>query len=231
MLLNSPAMPDSGPLPLIGDRAASFGCARAACGAGASAQRLQKSQRFGRVCTSAILSAVFCFAGLLGLGGSAAASEVVTLADNTQVAGKLTHYFDGVIVLETSNGQKIELPRDKVKAITFKLPPARAEFATPEKVFERWRQSMQKGDVNKAIDCYALMYQGQVGQQMIQTPDALKQAQKDMEGVLFELRGASYQTQGETKLATLKVRRTKGENVQTDEIHFVLENGEWKMTP
>ena len=75
------------------------------------------------------------------------------------------------------------------------------------------------------------MYQGQVGQQMLQSTDALKQAQKDLEGVLFELRGATYQTQGEMKLATLKVRRTKSENVQTDEIHLVLENGEWKMTP
>jgi hypothetical protein len=75
------------------------------------------------------------------------------------------------------------------------------------------------------------MYQGQVGQQMMQSPDTVKQAQKDLEGVVFELRGTSYQTQGDMKMATMKVRRTKGENVQTDEIHLVLENGEWKMTP
>lgn len=213
MLLNSPATPESGsPRPQR-------------CGAPSVHRAGPASPTVARV----VAATVFCLLG--GLAAPAVASEVVTLADNTQVAGKLTHYYDGVIVLETSSGQKIELPRDKVKAITFKLPPARGEFASPEKVFERWRQAMQKGDVNKAIDCYALMYQGQVGQQMIQTPDALKQAQKDMEGVLFELRGATYQTQGETKLATLKVRRTKGENVQTDEIHFVLENGEWKMTP
>lgn len=211
MLLNSPVTPESDSRP----------CGPSVHRAGPASPTVAR--------VSAVAATVFCLLG--GLAAPAAASEVVTLADNTQVAGKLTHYYDGVIVLETSSGQKIELPRDKVKAITFKLPPARPEFASPEKVFERWRQSMQKGDVNKAIDCYALMYQGQVGQQMIQTPDALKQAQKDMEGVLFELRGATYQTQGETKLATLKVRRTKGENVQTDEIHFVLENGEWKMTP
>jgi hypothetical protein len=160
-----------------------------------------------------------------------ASGEIVTLADNTQIAGKLTHYYDGILVIETSGGQKVELPRDKVKSISFKLPPARAEFSAPEKTFERWRSAMQKGDWNRAIDCYALMYQGQVGQQMMQSPDTLKQAQKDLEGVLFELRGTSYQSQGEMKLATLKVRRTKGENVQTDEIHLVLENGEWKMTP
>ncbi len=173
--------------------------------------------------------------GLYGLGlllwATPARAEVVTLLDNTQVSGKLTHYYDGVLVLETSNGQKLELPRDKVKQITFKLPPARAEFSTPEKVFDRWRTAMGKGETQKSIDCYALMYQGMMQQQMLQSPDAVKQAQKDMDGVKFEQRGTTYQKQGESSSATMKVRRTKGENVQTDEIHFVQENGEWKMTP
>ena len=168
---------------------------------------------------------------LLAVERAASANEVVTLIDNTQIAGKLSHYYDGTIVIETSGGQKVELPRDKVKTITFKLPPPRVEFSSPEKVFERWRAAMTKGDATRAVDCYALMYQGQVGQQMMQSPDTVKQAQKDLEGVVFELRGTSYQTQGDMKMATMKVRRTKGENVQTDEIHLVLENGEWKMTP
>ena len=168
---------------------------------------------------------------LLAVERAASANEVVTLIDNTQIAGKLSHYYDGTIVIETSGGQKVELPRNKVKTITFKLPPPRVEFSSPEKVFERWRAAMTKGDATRAVDCYALMYQGQVGQQMMQSPDTVKQAQKDLEGVVFELRGTSYQTQGDMKMATMKVRRTKGENVQTDEIHLVLENGEWKMTP
>ena len=158
-------------------------------------------------------------------------AEVVTLADNTQVMGKLTHYYDGLIVLETTGGQKLELPREKVKQIVFQLPPARAEFSSPEKTFDRWRTSMLKGEPGKAIDCYALMYQGMVGQQLAQSPDQFKQAQKDLEGVQFSFLSTSYQKQGEQRLATLKVRRTKGDNVQTDEIHLVLENGEWKMTP
>lgn len=158
-------------------------------------------------------------------------AEVVTLADNTQVMGKLTHYFDGLIVLETTGGQKLELPREKVKQIVFQLPPARTEFSTPEKTFERWRSSMLKGEAGKAIDCYALMYQGMVGQQLAQSPDQFKQAQKDLEGVQFSFLATSFQKQGEQRMATLKVRRTKGDNVQTDDIHLVLENGEWKMTP
>ena len=176
-------------------------------------------------------AACFALGTLLFSSVSAHASEVVTLADNTQIAGKLTHYFDGIVVIETSGGQKLELPRDKIKSITFKLPPPRAEFSTPEKTFERWRGAMVKGEVQKAIDCYALLYQGQVGQQMMQSADELKKAQKDLEGVSFELRGSTFKTQGEFKLANLKVRRTKGENVQTDEVNLVLENGEWKMTP
>jgi hypothetical protein len=177
---------------------------------------------------AAVLAAVLA----LPLFGSAAqANEVVTLADNTQVMGKLTHYYDGIIVLETTSGQKLELPRERVKQISFKLPPPRAEFSSPEKTFDRWRQAMQKGEMGKAIDCYALMYQGMVQQQMAQSPDNFKQAQKDIEGVHFELKGASFQNQGDLRLANLKVRRTKGENVQTDDIHMVLENGEWKMTP
>ena len=176
-------------------------------------------------------AACFVFGTLCFSSLSAYANEVVTLADNTQIAGKLTHYFDGVVVMETSGGQKLELPRDKIKSIAFKLPPPRAEFSTPEKTFERWRSAMVKGDVQKAVDCYALLYQGQVGQQMMQSADELKKAQKDLEGVQFELRGSTFKSQGEFKLANLKVRRTKGENVQTDEVNLVLENGEWKMTP
>ena len=79
------------------------------------------SSTVARVAAHAVVAAVVCF-GFLGAATPAAANEVVTLADNTQVAGKLTHYYDGIIVMETSSGQKIELPRDKVKAITFKLP-------------------------------------------------------------------------------------------------------------
>jgi hypothetical protein len=224
MQFNSPAMPKASSSRVLD---------RDGDGAARDLGRAHRAGSASSAVVQAVFAAVVCVGSIAMAAPAtpAATNEVVTLADNTQVLGKLTHYYDGIIVMETSSGQKIELPRDKVKAITFKLPPPRPEFASPEKTFERWRQAMQKGDVNRAIDCYALMYQGQVGQQMLQSTDALKQAQKDLEGVLFELRGATYQTQGEMKLATLKVRRTKSENVQTDEIHLVLENGEWKMTP
>lgn len=187
--------------------------------------RLHSPARAGRAGARAAVLALSL------LGAAAARAETVTLLDNTQLSGKVTHVYNGVIEIEMANGQHMELPKEKIKQITFKLPPPRAEFSAPEKVFERWRQAMQKGDSQKAIDCYALMYQGMMSQQMMSSPDEMKKAQKDLEGVSFDFKGASYQTQGDNKMATLKVRRSKGENVQTDDVHLVLENGEWKMTP
>jgi hypothetical protein len=161
------------------------------------------------------------------LGGPAARAEVIQLLDNTQVSGRILHYFDGVFQVETAGGQKVDLPREKVKSITFKLPPARAEFSTPEKTFHRWREALQKGEMQKVIDCYALMYQGMLAAQMGQQGDEIKKMQKDIEGTRFDVKGSKVT--GDS--ATLKVQRTKGDDVMTAEIHLVLENGEWKMTP
>src|SRR4051794_29604445 len=51
-----------------------------------------------------------------------ARAEVIQLVDNTQVAGKILHYYDGVFQVEAAGGQKVDIPRDKIKSITFKLP-------------------------------------------------------------------------------------------------------------
>ena len=78
------------------------------------------------------------------------------------MAGKIVHFYEGVFQVETAGGQKIDIPSGKIKSITFKLPPARAEFSSPEKVFHRWHDAVTKGDLPRLIDCYALMYQGLV---------------------------------------------------------------------
>jgi hypothetical protein len=156
-----------------------------------------------------------------------ARAEVIQLLDNTQVSGKILHYYDGVFSVEVSGGQKVELPTSKIKAITFKLPPPRAELATPEKTFARYKEALLKNDMNKVIDCYALMYQGMLAAQLGQAGDELKKMQREVEGTKFEIKGSKVSGPS----ATLKVQRSKGEDVETAEIHLVLENGEWKMTP
>jgi hypothetical protein len=167
---------------------------------------------------------------ILGLGGllwaAPARAEVVQLLDNTQVSGKIIHFYDGVFEIEVG-GQRMKLPTDKIKAITFKLPPARAEYSTPEKTFARYKDALLKSDYGKVIDCYALMYQGMLAQQLERGGDELKKMQKEIEGTKFEIKGSKIS--GST--ATLKVQRSKGEDQETAEIRLVLENGEWKMTP
>jgi len=161
------------------------------------------------------------------LAGTARA-ETIELVDKTKLNAKIIHFYDGVFTVET-NGQTMKLPREKIRSIGFQAPPARAEFSTPEKTFERWRKSLVEGAAERVIDCYALMYQGMLATQMGlgQTQDGIKKMQKEIEGTKFQIKESK--TKGET--ATLKVLRQKGDESDTGEVAFVRENGEWKMLP
>ncbi|MDB4970429.1 MAG: hypothetical protein JWN44_6118 [Myxococcales bacterium] len=157
-----------------------------------------------------------------------ARAEVIQLIDNTQVSGKIVHYYDGTFSVETSDGQKVELPTAKIKNITFKLPPARAEFSTPEKTFQRYKDALTKSDINKLIDCYALMYQGVMSAELGRTSEEQrKKMQSEISGTKLEIKSSKITGSN----ATLKVQRSKGEEVETADVRMVLENGEWKLTP
>jgi len=179
---------------------------------------------------TAVAAALAAVAIALVVVAGVARAEVIELLDKTKMSGKIIHYYDGVYSIETNN-QTVKVPREKIRTITFQLPPARAEFSTPEKTFERWRKSLQDGALEKVVDCYALVYQGMLATQMglgqAQASEGLKKMQKEIEGTKFQIKGSS--TKGET--ATLKVQRQKGEDTDTGEIAFVRENGEWKMLP
>jgi hypothetical protein len=163
---------------------------------------------------------------LLSLGGGIARAEVIELVDRTKINGKIVHYYDGVYSVD-SQGTVMKIPRDKIRTISFQLPPARSEFSSAEKTFDRWRKALVEGNLERAIDCYALMYQGMLASQVGQAADGMKQMQKEIEGTKFVVKGSSIK--GET--ATLKVVRQKGEDSATGDIAFIRENGEWKMLP
>ncbi len=157
-----------------------------------------------------------------------ARAEVLQLIDNTQVSGKIVHFYEGTFAIETSDGQKVELPTAKIKSITFKLPPARAEFSTPEKTFSRYKDALAKNDINKLVDCYALMYQGMMANEISHTSDEQrKKMQSEIAGTKLEIKASKIT--GST--ATLKVQRSRGTEVENADVRFVLENGEWKLTP
>jgi hypothetical protein len=164
----------------------------------------------------------------LGLLAGTARAEVIELLDKTKMNGKVIHFYDGVYTIE-AGGQTMKLPKEKIKSISFTLPAPRAEFSTPEKTFDRWRKALTDGSMDKAIDCYALVYQGMLAKQMElgEAKGGIKQMRKEIEGTKFQIKGAS--TKGDS--ATLKVLRQKGDESDTGEIAFVRENGEWKMLP
>jgi len=107
------------------------------------------------------------------------------------------------------------------------MPAPKPEFSTPEKTFERWRKALGEGNVEKVIECYALMFQGMLAMQVGQVSDGLKKMKKEIEGTKFTLKGSSIKGDH----ATLKVHRQKGEDSETVDIPFVRENREWKMLP
>ncbi|HEX4457083.1 MAG TPA: hypothetical protein VIA18_03890 [Polyangia bacterium] len=167
-------------------------------------------------------------AAILCALASPARAEIIQLLDNTQMNGKIVHYYEGTFAIETSDGQKVELPTSKIKSITFKLPPARAEYSTPEKTFGHYRDALVKNDIPKLIECYALMYQGVMANEMSHaSDDQKKKMQSEIAGTKLEIK--SSKITGAT--ATLKVQRTKGDEVETADVRMVLENGEWKLTP
>ena len=164
----------------------------------------------------------------VGLLAGTARAEVIELLDKTKMNGKVIHFYDGVYTIE-AGGQTMKLPKEKIKSISFTLPAPRPEFSTPEKTFDRWRKALTDGSMDKAIDCYALVYQGMLAKQMElgEAKGGIKQMRKEIEGTKFQIKGAS--TKGDS--ATLKVLRQKGDESDTGEIAFVRENGEWKMLP
>jgi hypothetical protein len=155
-----------------------------------------------------------------------ARGEIIELVDKTKISGKIIHFYEGIYSVEAQGGT-IKLPKEKIRSISFQLPPARPEFSTAEKAFERWRKALADGDIEKIIDCYALMYQGMLATQVGQAADGVKKMQKEMEGTKFTIKGSS--TKGDT--TTLKVQRQKGDSSDTGDVVFVKENGEWKMLP
>jgi hypothetical protein len=172
------------------------------------------------------VASALCAGAAALLGASFAQAEVIELLDKTKLNATIIHFFEGVYTVETG-GKPMKIPKEKIRSISFQLPPPRSEFSSAEKTFDRWKKALQEGDMDKMIDCYALMYQGFLASQMSQVNDGIKKMQRELEGWKFEIRNASVK--GET--ATLKVQRKKGEESDTGEIAFVRENGEWKMLP
>ena len=175
--------------------------------------------------SSPSLVGLFVVAGLLATTVPVRA-EIVELLDKTKMTAKIVHYYDGVYSVE-SQGQTVKIPKEKIKSITFQMPAPKPEFSTPEKTFERWRKALGEGNVEKVIECYALMFQGMLAMQVGQASDGLKKMKKEIEGTKFTLKGSSIK--GDR--ATLKVTRQKGEDSETVDIPFVRENREWKMLP
>lgn len=161
----------------------------------------------------------------------AASAEVVTLIDNTRLFGTMLHYFDGEVTLQTPDGARVKLPQAKIKSIQFQLPKPRTEFSSPTSTFNRWKQSLLKGQMAEHIECYSMMYQMMMTNLMgAMSKEELDKMLKGHRQTRYEIRGTRMKGKD---LAFLKVSaQLPGvDRPQAGELLFVRENGEWKLVP
>jgi hypothetical protein len=175
-----------------------------------------------------IIATTLAMAAFIAAPGTTrpAHAEVLELVDKTRMSGEIIHYFDGIFTVKTGEST-VKIPKEKVRHVTYDLPPPRAEFSTPQKTFERWRKALANGELETLIDCYALMYQGFLASQMGGSGDEAKKMKDELKGAAFTVKGASQKKDS----ATLKVEMKKEDSANTADIAFVRENGEWKMLP
>ncbi len=177
------------------------------------------------------LRVVFSLACLSLLWPASARAEVVTLLDNTRIFGKLVHYFDGEITIQTVGGARVKLPSAKIKSIRFRLPKPRKAFSTPTKTFNRWKSTLLRGKLAEHIDCYAMMYQ------MMMTNLIGGMSRAELKKMVEGHKRTRYVIRGTRKkgknMAFLKVSaRLPGQSAaKAGELLFVRENGEWKLVP
>lgn len=173
------------------------------------------------------MKAVCAAALLLSLVPAAALAETITLIDGTKMSGEIIHSFRGEYTIE-SGGREVVVPKAKIKSITFEAPKPRELYGSPEKTLDAWRNAAVNGDEKAMIEAYALVYQGVVAQEIEGMGFADKsQMLADVSKTKFTVKDRKLE---KTK-ATLTVEQEKDGETRSGDIRFVLENGEWKMTP
>lgn len=156
-----------------------------------------------------------------------AAAETITLIDGTKLSGEIVHVYRNEYSVRIDDKEAV-IPRSKIASIEFALPEARAAYSTPEKTFRLWEQALRADDRRGFVECYALMYQGVVQNQMeAMTAESRTRLKDDMAATSFDVLDVTVK---ESK-AVLKARRVFKDEKQTVTVNFVRENGEWKMTP
>ena len=175
--------------------------------------------------------AVTSLAALLLIASAAvsAHADTITLTDGTQVVGSVVHADAKGVDVETAGRKKRHFDKAAIRTIRFgDGEAARAIYATPEATLDTWRRAALAADDAGMVEAYASGYQAEVKAQLAQMSFV------DREPLLAGLEGVTFEVKDEqlgADDATLTVAQTKDGDTRTGDIRFVLENGEWKMTP
>ena len=169
------------------------------------------------------------------LASAAAHAETITLADGTQVEGLVVRADAKSVDVKTNDGKKLHLDKGKIRAIAFDAATAsataaapRAIYATPTATLDTWRKAAIAADDAGMIEAYATPYQAEAKHEL----DTMGFV--DREHMLADVAATTFDVKNvamDAREATVTVAQTKDGETRTGDIHLVLENGEWKMTP
>jgi len=152
--------------------------------------------------------------------------EIIELIDGTKMSGTITHAYVQAVEIKCEGGELLVLQLQKIRSVTFAKPVPKPEFATPEKSFEHFLSLMRQGNVEKTVNCYRLMYQKMISEEIAGMSPADKAGMQEAM-VKTEFRIGKAVIEGNK--ARLPVwQKTDGKEQQA-EVVLVRENGEWKL--
>ena len=108
-----------------------------------------------------------------GLVATPLTAEEIHLKDGSSFTGTILHYYGGQATVVLTNGDTVEIPRDKIDKVLFqpnetakkveKKPVKSAKtsakkvdkrFVTPVKTFEHWQKNLKRGDFKQMAACF-----------------------------------------------------------------------------
>lgn len=180
-----------------------------------------------RPSTRQLLPAVLISVLLMTTPGLARGDVEVQFLDDSRIIGTYQDYTRETLTLRLPSGARLQLPKKKIRRITFRLPAPRAALNTPPKTFARMFRAAINGDLATYVDCHSAFYQMFLKHQisMTTTTKFIKRLRREYTSARISVLKVAIKKDQ----ATVKVRRIKDKKSQDGELRFVRENSEWKM--
>lgn len=101
-------------------------------------------------------------------------------------------------------------------------------YGTPEETFKTWQNAAETLNLEVLLSCYVLDAQAELRKEFSESSSAqLKAMQAETRDTRFRVEKVLF----DGPRAFLRVRRSRGSDVDVEVVNMVLERGAWKLLP